>query len=90
MLLLSSLDQDFRRLSNILSRLLLRGLESFVDPLSGTMVDDRDKGPPLPCAGGAVLMGVNEPDLVALTFAEFGYLEDDKPASTDFGIDLTL
>jgi hypothetical protein len=35
-------------------------------------------------------MGVNEPDLVALTLAEFGYLEDDKPASTDFGIDLTL
>jgi hypothetical protein len=35
-------------------------------------------------------MGVNEPDLVALTLAEFGYLEDDKPASTDFGIDLAL
>jgi hypothetical protein len=35
-------------------------------------------------------MGVNEPDLVALTLAEFGYFEDDKPTSTDFGIDLTL
>jgi hypothetical protein len=45
------------------------------------------------CAVGAVLRGVNEPDLVALTLAESGYLEDDKPplpASIVFGIDFAL
>jgi hypothetical protein len=45
------------------------------------------------CAVGAVLRGVNEPDLVALTLAESGYLEDDKPplpASIVFGFDLAL
>jgi hypothetical protein len=61
--------------------------------LSGSIVDDRDNGPTLLCAVGAVLRGVNEPDLVALTLAESGYLEDDKPplpASIVFGIDLAL